>query len=72
MIDLQAIENAINANTRGSNPPFLLTFNIFNYNVHNYLIDYGASTNIMHRSVYKNLNTQPQKIDAKIIQLDRS
>ena len=54
------------------NPPFLLTFEMFNFNVQNCLIDSGVSTNVMPWSVCKKLNVQLEKIDAKIIQLDRS
>lgn len=71
-VDLQAIVNAANANSRGSTPPFLLTFEIFNYNVHNCLVDSGASTNVMPLSVCKKKNIQPEKADAKIIHLDKS
>ena len=72
VVDLQAIVNAANTNSRGSTPPFLLTFEMFNFNVHNYLVDSGTSTNVMPWSVCKKLNVQPEKTDAKIIQLDRS
>lgn len=47
-------------------------FYIFNYNVHNYLVDFGASTNIMPLSVAQKINTKWKNIDARIIQLDRS
>lgn len=40
-------------------PPFLLTFEIFNCNVHNYLVDFGALSNVMHYSVCKKLNIEP-------------
>ena len=52
--------------------PFLLTFEIFNRNVHNCLVDYGASSNVMPYSVCKKLNEEPQMSKTKIIQLDRS
>ena len=38
-------------------PPFLMTFEIFNKNVHNCMIDSGASSNVMPVSVCRNLNT---------------
>lgn len=38
---------------------FLLTFNIFNRNVHNCLVDLGASSNVMPYSVCKKLNAEP-------------
>lgn len=62
----------MNENSRGSNPPFLLNFEIFNYNVDNCLVDFGAYTKVMPLSICKKLSIQPKNIDAKIIQLDRS
>ena len=41
-------------------PPFPLTFEIFNKNVHNYLVDSGASSNVIPYSVCKKLNAQPK------------
>jgi len=41
--------------------PFLLTFEVFNENLHNYLVDSGASSNILPRTVCAKLNVQPQK-----------
>ena len=52
--------------------PFLLTFDIFNRNVHNCLVDYGASSNVMPYSVCKKLNVEPKISETMIIQLDRS
>ena len=40
-------------------PPFLLTFEIFNLNVHNCLEESGASSNVMPYSVCKRLNAEP-------------
>jgi len=37
-------------------PPFLITYEIFNRNVHNYLVDSEASSNIMPRVVCTKLN----------------
>lgn len=53
-------------------PPFLLTFEIFNKNVHNCLVDFGASSNIVPYSMCKNLNVGTHKCTTKIVQLDRS
>ena len=39
--------------------PFLLTFEIFTQNVHNCLVDSGASSNVMPYSVFKKLNVEP-------------
>ena len=52
-------------------PPFLLTFEIFNYNVHNYLVDSGESINVMPLSVCKRINGQPKPSTWQVIQLDR-
>jgi len=53
-------------------PPFLLTFEVFNKNLHNYLFDLGASSNILPRTVYPKLNFQHQKSTIRIIQLNWS
>ena len=53
-------------------PPFLLTFDIFNRNVHNFLVDLGASLNVIPYSICKKLNVEPQVCKIKIIQLDQS
>ena len=37
-------------------PPFLLTFEIFNMNVHNFLVDYDTSSNVMPYVVAKKIN----------------
>jgi hypothetical protein len=57
---------------RSSFPPFLLTFKIYNRNIHNCLVDSCASSNIMPLSVCKKLNATPTKSDMHIIQLDRT
>lgn len=51
-------------------PPFLLTYEIYNRNLHNCLIDSGASSNIMPASVCSKLNIEPQKSFIHIVQLD--
>ena len=53
-------------------PPFLLTFEIFNRNVHNCLVDSRDSLNVMPYSVCKKLNAQPKICKTNIIDLDRS
>jgi hypothetical protein len=57
---------------RSSVPPFLLTFEIYNKNLHNCLVESGASSNVMPLSVCKKLNSTPTKNDTHIIQLDRT
>jgi predicted aspartyl protease len=66
----RADETLIGRKSRSQTLPFLLTFEIFNRNVHNCLIDSGASSNVMPYSVCKKLNLEPQIIKTKIIQLD--
>jgi len=51
-------------------PPFLLTYEIFNRNVHNFLVDSRASSNIMPRTVCTKLDITPQKSIVHIFQLD--
>jgi hypothetical protein len=58
--------------TWSSVPPFLLTFEIYNINLHNCLVDSGASSNVMPLSICKKLNATPTKSDTHIIQLDRT
>jgi hypothetical protein len=53
-------------------PPFLLTFEIFNRNLHNCLVDSRASSNVMPLSICKKLNVVPLKTDKHVIQLDRT
>lgn len=72
MVNLQAILNVAKTNSRGTTPPFLLILEIFNFNVHNCLIESGTSTNVIPWSICKKLNIQLENIDAKIIELDGS
>lgn len=53
-------------------PRFLLTYEIYNRNLHNCLIDSGASSNIMPASVCSKLNIEPKKSAIHIVQLDRT
>ena len=46
-------EASLGVKSKNKTPTFLLTFEIFNYNVHNYLVDLGASVNVMPLSVCK-------------------
>ena len=46
-------EASMGGKPKSKNPPFLLTFEIFNHNVHNCLVDSGASVNVMPLSVCK-------------------
>lgn len=51
-------------------PPFLLTYEIFNRNLHNCLIDSRASSNIMLTTVCANVT--PKKSVVHITQFDRT
>jgi hypothetical protein len=53
-------------------PPFLLSFDIFNRNVHNCMVDSGASSNMIHLFVCQKINAEVKPYDLKIIQLDRT
>ena len=37
-------------------PPFLLSFEIFNFNVHEFLVNYGALVNVIQLSIAKKIN----------------
>jgi ribonuclease HI len=63
---------AATLNTRKNVPPFLLTFEIFNRNVHNCMVDSGASSNVMPWSVCQKINAEVEPSSLKIIQLDRT
>ena len=49
----------IERKSKSMTPPFLITFEILNMNVHNCLVDSGASSNIMLYSVCLKLNMSP-------------
>jgi hypothetical protein len=71
------IKYAINATSIGEYSKsqicrFLLTYKIFNFNVHNFLVDFGASSNIMPYSTCQRINILLQLTTIRIIQLDRS
>ena len=51
-------------------PPFLLTFDMFDMNVHNCVVDLGASYNVMPYIVCKKINVEPQNTNTQIIQLN--
>jgi hypothetical protein len=53
-------------------PAFLLTFEIFNIKLHNYLANSGASSNVMPFPICKKLNAIPIKRDKHAIHLDKT
>jgi hypothetical protein len=48
-------------------PPFLINFEIFNRNVHNCMVDLGASSNVMPLKVCENINVKPEPYDIHTI-----
>ena len=65
-------ETSIGEKSKSRTLPFLLTFEIFNHNVHNCLVDSRASANVMPLLVCKRINGQPKPSNGKIIQLERT
>ena len=53
-------EASVGGKPKYKTPPFLLTFEIFNHNMHNCLVDSEASVNVMPLSVCKKINGQPK------------
>ena len=53
-------------------PPFLLSIRIFRKNLHNCLIDLGASCNVMPFSIAQRLGVTPQPSNRVVIQLDKN
>ena len=64
---LTYVLNALRMDANTLYPPFLLTFEIFNFNVDNFLVDSGASVNVMPLYVANNINAKWDTIDAQII-----
>ena len=56
----EIVEASVGGKARFKTPPFLLTFEILNHNVHNFLVDSGSSVNVMPLAVSKNINGQPK------------
>eukprot|EP00253_Pinus_taeda_P006092 PITA_06092 len=67
-IDAVLIGDGSNSHT----PPFLLTYEIYNRNIHNCLINSRESSNIIPVSICSKLNIEPQKSAIHIVQLDRT
>jgi len=53
-------------------PHFLLTFEIFNRNLHNCMVESDASSNVMPLFVCQKINVEVKHYDLKIIHLDRT
>eukprot|EP00253_Pinus_taeda_P034992 PITA_34992 len=62
----------IGRKSKSITPPFLITFEILKMNVHNFLVDSGASSTVMPYVVAKRLHAIPEKTGTRIMQLDRT
>ena len=62
----------IGKNSKSTTPPFLLTFEIYNINVHNCMVDSRASSNVIPLSVCRRLNVKYTLCETHITQLDHS
>ena len=70
--DPRVYRDLIYKKSRSHTSLFLLTFEIFNLNVHNYIVDSGASSNVIPYLVCKKLNAEPHMSNTNIIQLNMS
>ena len=68
----EIVEPSVGGKARFKTPPFLLTFEILNHNVHNFLVDSGLAVNVMPLSVCKKINGQPEPTTWQVIQLDKT
>jgi len=62
----------IGKKSKSQTPLFLFSFEIFNCNVHNSIVDSRDSSNVMSYLVYKKLNVETHICKTRTIQLDRS
>ena len=70
--DDEVNEASVRGKSKSQTLPFLLSFEIFNHNVHNCLVDSGDSSNVIPLSICKRINGHPIPSPSRIIQLDRS
>jgi hypothetical protein len=65
---IQVVTNAslTGQRSRSTTPPFLITFEIFNRNVHNCMVDSGASSNVMPLKVCEKLNIKPEPSNIRL------
>ncbi|XP_059078030.1 uncharacterized protein LOC131876608 [Cryptomeria japonica] len=71
MADLKEVNANIN-NHAIENPPFLLNLKICGNNLHNYLVDLGASGNLMLYSICQKLGLNLMRVNRKMVQLDKT
>ena len=57
----------IGRKSKSMTPPFLITFEILNMNVHNCLVESGASSTVMPYFVAKRLEAIPDKTETRIM-----
>lgn len=69
---LESVVNIVMLEANSLCPLFVLSFKIFKYNVPNCLVNSTESMNVMPLSVTKQINVKWDKIDVRIIQLDKS
>ena len=62
----------IGKNSKSTTPHFLLTFEIYKINEHNYMVDSRASSNVIPLSICWRLNEKYTSCETKITQLDQS
>ena len=65
-------EASVGGKSKYKTPAFLPNFEIFDYNVHNCLVDSGESVNVMPFSACKKINGQPKPSTWQVLQLDRT
>lgn len=63
---LEFVPNALTMDANTLYPPFMLTFEILNFNVHNFLVHSSVSINVMPLYVVKKINTKWDKTYAQI------
>ena len=72
--DNQLVEEDVESiwEEKAKTPPFLLTLEMVNHKVHNCLVYFGLSVNVMPLAVCKKMNGKPKPTDWDVIQLDRN
>lgn len=65
---VEATDAVLIGDRSNSHTSFLLAYEIYNRNLHNCLIDSGASSNIMLASVCSKLNIEPQNSTLHIVE----
>ena len=65
----EVVEASVGGKSKFKTPSFLLTFEIFNYNMHNYLVE---SINVMPLLVCKKINGKHKPSTCQVVQLDRT